>query len=87
MKIFAKIQGVGLAGLAAVLSVLAISVMVQAPAQADAPNTVTVDDFRLPDQNLLARQLYRMGDAKAVVLITYASGDAAVRAEASTWMP
>lgn len=74
----------GLAGLAATLGALAIAAVGQADAPAARP--AMVDDFVLPDQNLLARQLYRHGDAKAVVLITYASGDAAVRAEAPAWM-
>ncbi|WP_293902486.1 hypothetical protein [Phenylobacterium sp.] len=47
--------------------------------------TSSVDDFVLPDQNFLAHQLYRMADAKAVVLITYASGDAAVRKDAAAY--
>ena len=86
MSTVTNTKGVGIAGAVAALTVLAMAALVQAPAQADARNAVMVDDFRLPDQNLLARQLYRMGDAKAVVLITYASGDAAVRADAATWM-
>jgi mono/diheme cytochrome c family protein len=44
-----------------------------------------VDDFVLPDQNYLAHQLYRMGDAKAVVLVTYAAGDAQVKKDAPAW--
>jgi len=34
-----------------------------------------VDDFLLADQNLFGRQLYWMGQDKAVVLVTYASAD------------
>jgi hypothetical protein len=45
-----------------------------------------VDDFVLADQNLEARQLYRMADDKAVVLITYASGDRQIRADAKAYM-
>ena len=41
-----------------------------------------VDDFQLADQNLLARHLYKMKDAKAVVLTTYAAGDGAMKAAA-----
>lgn len=41
-----------------------------------------VDDFALADQNYLARHLYKMKDAKAVVLISYAAGDAAIKADA-----
>ena len=78
----------GLTGLLAAAGLLTAAAMGQGTAQADAPaaRPAMVEDFVLPDQNLLARQLYRMGDAKAVVLITYASGDAAVRAEAPGWM-
>ncbi|MGA0608222.1 redoxin domain-containing protein [Phenylobacterium sp. VNQ135] len=42
----------------------------------------TVDNFRLADQNLIARELYRNADAKAVVLVAYASGDAQLRKDA-----
>jgi len=45
----------------------------------------TVDNFRLADQNLIARELYRMSDAKAVVLVAYASGDAQVRKDAPAY--
>jgi peroxiredoxin len=51
-----------------------------------AANPARVDDFQLADQNFLARHLYKMKDAKAVVLITYAAGDAAVKAEAKDYM-
>jgi hypothetical protein len=44
-----------------------------------------VDDFVLPDQNYLAHQLYRLGDSKAVVLITYAAGDAQVKKDAAAY--
>ena len=57
-----------------------------ASAVAQAPATQAVDDFRLPDQNYLSHQLYRKGDAKAVVLISYASGDATVKKEAAAYM-
>ncbi len=45
-----------------------------------------VEDFRLADQHYLARSLYKMSDAKAVVLMAYAAGDAAVKADAPAWM-
>ena len=48
-----------------------------APAPSTPPAPTKVDDFQLADQNLLARHLYKMKDAKAVVLTTYAAGDAA----------
>ncbi len=43
-------------------------------AKADPPKVAgpaRVDDFMLADQNLFGRQLHRMSDDKAVVLITY----------------
>ncbi|HEX3700113.1 MAG TPA: hypothetical protein VHV27_05500 [Phenylobacterium sp.] len=45
-----------------------------------------VGDFMLADQDLLAKQLYHMADAKAVVIVTYARGDAALRADAPALM-
>src|SRR5262245_54498682 len=54
-----------------------------------APPAVTaarVDDFQLADQNFVGRRLYKMKDAKAIVLISYAADDATVRADAKTWM-
>ena len=38
-----------------------------------------VDNFMLVDANLEAHELYRLGDASAVVLITQSNGDAALR--------
>ncbi len=76
-----KMRGVAVAALAVMAGALTFGAL----AQADAPAAKMVDDFRLPDQNYLSRQLYRMSDAKAVVLITYASGDPAIRAEAPVY--
>jgi mono/diheme cytochrome c family protein len=74
------------AGLAALLTTAALGAgLMTTGAVAQAPAAQAVDDFVLPDQHYLARQLYRMGDAKAVVLITYASGDATVRKEAAAY--
>jgi hypothetical protein len=42
-----------------------------------------VNDFLLVDQNFEAHQLYRLADAKAVVLVTQANGDAVIRGLAS----
>jgi hypothetical protein len=58
-------------------------------AKAEAPKVAAparVDDFLLADQNLFGRQLYRMGQDKAVVLVTYASGDKQLRADAPALM-
>jgi hypothetical protein len=41
-----------------------------------------VGNFFLADQDLLGHELYRMADAKAVVILTYARGDSALRADA-----
>jgi hypothetical protein len=38
-----------------------------------------VDNFMLADQNLVAHELYRLGDAPAVVIVTQANGDSVVR--------
>jgi hypothetical protein len=45
-----------------------------------------VDDFLLADQTLFGRQLYRMAEDKAVVLVTYASGDRQLHADAPALM-
>ncbi|MGZ6038060.1 MAG: monooxygenase [Phenylobacterium sp.] len=60
-----------------------------AAAKAEAPKVAgpaRVDDFLLADQDLLGRQLYRMSDDKAVVLVTYAAGDKQVHADAHALM-
>ena len=51
------------------------------PASATAPmgQAAGVDNFMLVDQNLEAHELYRLADAKAVVLVTQANGDAVMR--------
>jgi mono/diheme cytochrome c family protein len=82
---------VGLGAIATAASALAL--MASPPgvssAKAEAPNVVgpaRVDDFLLADQNLFGRQLYRMGQDKAVVLVTYASGDKQIHADAPALM-
>jgi mono/diheme cytochrome c family protein len=47
---------------------------------------IQVSNFTLPDQTFISHQLYRMRDAKAVVLMTYASGDPAVHKAAPAFM-
>ena len=78
MAIWGRVLGVAMA--------LAVGV---APAMAATtqPSAVParVEDFRLSDHNLLARRLYKMADAKAVVLISYAVGDKALRADAPAY--
>ncbi|MET0271636.1 MAG: redoxin family protein [Phenylobacterium sp.] len=57
-------------------------------AQADQPETVapalpaTVDNFMLVDQNLVAHELYRLADAKAIVIVTQANDCPIIRAMA-----
>ena len=48
-----------------------------ATATANAP--MTVDNFMLVDQALEAHELYRLADAKAVVIVTQANGDGVMR--------
>ena len=82
-------HGMTLAAAAAAGSVFALIAATRAPAHADAPASAGpahVDDFMLADQDLLARQLYRMADDKAVVLLAYAAGDKQVHADASALM-
>ncbi|THD61638.1 MAG: hypothetical protein E8A49_11755, partial [Phenylobacterium sp.] len=38
-----------------------------------------VDNFMLVDQNLEAHELYRLGDAPAIVLVTQQNGDAVMQ--------
>src|SRR4051812_40585288 len=41
-----------------------------------------VDNFMLVDADMEAHELYRLADAKAVVVVTQANGDAVIRAQA-----
>jgi len=82
---------IGLGALAAAASALALGVSAHGvtQAKAEAPKVAgpaRVDDFMLADQDLLGRQLYRMSDDKAVVLVTYASGDRQLHADAHALM-
>ena len=51
---------------------------------ASAAAAARVDNFLLVDANFEAHELYRMSDAKAVVLVTQSNGDAVTRALAPT---
>ncbi|HEY0438349.1 MAG TPA: hypothetical protein VGC92_17030, partial [Phenylobacterium sp.] len=88
MKV-SKRQAMWLAGAATVGSAL---LMIQAtqPAHADAAKAVAapsrIGDFMLADQDLLARQLYRHGDDKAVVLVAYQANDKQIHADAKALM-
>ncbi len=63
----------------------AVLALVAGSAGMSAPGPQKVGDFQLPDQNYIGRHLYKMADAKAVVLITYQAGDAAFRADAPAY--
>jgi hypothetical protein len=91
MKMSRNAAGMGLLTATAAAAALALggpSHGVSAAKAQSAPATgpARVDDFLLADQNLFGRQLYRMGQDKAVVLVTYASGDKQLRADASALM-
>src|SRR5258706_8695785 len=82
---------VGLGALVTAASALALMASSHgvSSAKAEAPKAAgpaRVDDFLLADQNLFGRQLYRMGQDKAVVLVTYASGDKQLHADAPALM-
>ena len=54
-----------------------------AVAAATAPMAkTTVDNFMLVDANMEAHELYRLADAKAVVIVTQSNGDAVMRGQA-----
>src|SRR5262245_14291332 len=65
--------GAAMVGIAAVVATAYIPAGA-APDAAPAA-TVRVDNFQLSDQDYFAHQLYRLKDAKAVVLLAYASDD------------
>jgi hypothetical protein len=78
----AKTTGLILAASALILG----SAVVTSIAAPPAVTAARVDDFQLADQNFVGRRLYKMKDAKAIVLISYAADDATSRADAKTWM-
>src|SRR5579859_5696438 len=82
---------IGLGALATAASALALMASPHGVTAARAEATkvagpARVDDFLLADQDLLGRELYRMSDDKAVVLVTYASADKQVHADAHALM-
>src|ERR1700736_2369422 len=58
------------------------NVAAKAPVEVVMP--VTVDDFRLPDQNMNSHELRQLGDASAIVLITQANSCPVSRNTASS---
>ncbi|THD71517.1 redoxin domain-containing protein [Phenylobacterium sp.] len=49
---------------------------------ATAPMATKVDNFMLVDANMEAHELYRLADAKAIVIVSQSNGDAMMRGEA-----
>ena len=74
-KIRTSVAGAALIAVASLsyagLSGATANTAAKAPAEVALP--VTVDDFRLPDQNMHSHELRQLGDASAVVLITQAN--------------
>lgn len=95
MKAVAKVlSGKAMIALGATAAAAGVLAMAASPhgvnqAKAEAPKVAgpaRVDDFLLADQDLLGRELYRMSDDKAVVLVTYASADKQIHADAKALM-
>ena len=89
MTVSTSAKRVGMAAIAAaalMAGIVGVQGAARATPDAAATAALSVDNFQLADQHFLGRQLYRMGDAKAVVLFTYASGDAQVRKDAPALM-
>ena len=91
MKMSRNAAGVALAGLTAAAAALVLGgashgVSAAKAQGAPAAGPVRVDDFLLADQNLFGRQLYRMSDDKAVVLVAYQAGDKQLHADAKALM-
>jgi hypothetical protein len=86
MTTLTNARRVGLAAVAATLVAGLLGAQGVARATTEAAAALSVDNFQLADQTFIGRQLYRLGDAKAVVLISYASADATVRRDAPAWM-
>lgn len=71
-----------LLGGAAIIAVGAASARTPAKASAEPSAAARVANFLLVDQNLVAHELYRLGDAPAVVIVTEQNGDAVMRSAA-----
>lgn len=56
------------------MSAAAHGTMAAATETASAPMPVTIDNFMLPDETLMGHELYRLADAKAIVIVTQANG-------------
>ena len=88
MTVSINIRRAGFAAVAALLAggLVGAQGVAQATPEMAAAANLRVENFQLADQHFLARQLYRMADAKAVVLFTYASGDATVKKDGPALM-
>jgi len=90
MKVSRKAM-IALGATATAVSALALAASPQgmSQAKAEAPKMAgpaRVDNFLLADQDLLGRELYRFADDKAVVLVSYASADKQIHADAPALM-
>src|ERR1700761_7080417 len=89
-----KVSGKAMIALGATAAAVSALAMAASPhgvtqAKAEAPKAAgpaRVDNFLLADQDLLGRELYRMSDDKAVVLVSYASADKQIHADAAAIM-
>jgi len=75
---------VAVVGAGAAFGYLGLNGPTPAIAQQAAQSLARVDNFRLTAHDLESYELYRMADAKAVVIMTQGNGDAAVRGSAAT---
>jgi len=79
------LAGSAVAAIALAAGYAGVSTLTAPAVAADAATSgLRVDNFRLADNNLFATDLYRLADAKAVVIITQATGDATLKAQAAT---
>ncbi|MBS0363596.1 MAG: hypothetical protein JSR98_19650 [Proteobacteria bacterium] len=89
-----KVSGKTMAALGVTAAAVGALAMAASPhgvtqAKADAPKAAgpaRVDNFLLADQDLLGRELYRFSDDKAVVLVSYATNDKQLHADAPALM-
>ncbi len=89
-----KVSRKGMIALGATMTAAGALALAAAPhglsqAKAEAPKVAgpaRVDNFLLADQDLLGRELYRLSDDKAVVLVTYATADKQLHADAKALM-
>lgn len=81
-----KVRWFASAAVAGLAAIAATSYFAAGAAPNAAAHVARVDNFQLSDQDFFAHQLYRLKDAKAVVILTYASGDGGVARDAQRLM-